>query len=1465
MANKKVQIQIEAVTKGFENSLKGVTKQLEDLKKINSDLANQSKAAFDQMASNSAAAHNKLQKAAFDQMATNSAVAHNKLQNQAKQTSSTFGDMFKALIAKEVLDRALSNIYSFFEEVKTVGVKGASDMEASMLKLNFAMAQTGEYSKEASQGMIEFAESLKLTTTADEDQVIKLLALAKSYGATNKQAQDMTKAAFDMNAQFNDMDMTTAVQQLGATLQGTSGRLGRLNGQVRDLTDTQLKAGAAIKFFMTGAASTELDTYAGRVKQTTRAHDDLFKGLGSIWVTSEAVRQVQLKNIGIYDNLTAAVKLHKDGIQILLMEGYLKIYSTIGKLNNYYKENQAAIKTTTLVIGILTTALLAYNTVMWLAVAANKAWLASILALGALTPVGWIVVGITAAVTAMAGAVYYAEQKWNALTNTLKVLGFYTKPVTEDLDQMTQASEKQIQSLQNLNPLLDNQTKAYKANKMGLEAWISATTKLPEPKNQKKVAPEESQDVKKAINETKNLIQQYQNLDDLLKRIKSPGTENEKLANTVAMYKGIAEALKLLNDLTAAGATDDQKKIATEKLKQVAIQSTTDLQIKSNEEKKKAEEDFDFKFKQIQDAATDYVLFTEDKQLQLIKRYLGEQLAWEQFYARKRAQAKLAVAGTPAEKALAQNEINTINWRINQSGLEAELDKSKTDLQDTKEAWRTQGIFDLLFGIKIDPRTVAQVKEDTKKHLQELSDMSYSDILSGDSLTTAGAGPAISNIGWIQSLTNAWDIASDVVTKFTDTGWVQTLQNTLINVWDSLADVWNFAKKIFDYGAMVFNVVYDSINLVYNSILSLYNGDIINAISAVASALGNAPKLLVESFGNFAKILDGILNIDFAVLLEKLPVYVKSIIDNLPSVATKLAEVFPKLADALITAAPQLATAIFSALGTLIPALFEKLPEIAKTLGDVFEKLVSSLAEILPGVLKSISDALPGIMQSLLKGIGTLVDAIPAMVQATLESLPDLISVFMKGLPDIIIRVFAALPKIVTAIIDAIPAIIEAFAANIAPIVEALIIGIADGAGDIVARLIDSLLIEGGLERIVKAILNAIPRIALALVNGVVKGITEGGDHIGEAISRGWKAAGDKLTETFNAWGKKIADGLDMGNVAETLTKWGYEISTAFQSMGISETLTKWGHEISTAFQSMGISETLTKWGHEISEAFTSLNISDTLTKWGHEISEAFTTKMSTADFGAKGLEMWNGFYNKAVEKWEMFAAAGQNIWGGFYNKVVENWEKFKAVGEKMWSGFWGKVTEYWDQFTTWGKNIGIGFWNYIVAVWENFTTWGKNIGIGFWNFIISIWKEFENLGKSIASGFKNAIGGKDGKAWYDPSGWFSATGGQVPSYLATGGHPGNPKGTDTVPAWLTPGEFVINRNSALANLALLKQINSSNGPISSVSNNSIERKLDQLISVIASDRTTFVNIDGREVARATRKATEQGLQNRRY
>lgn len=68
----------------------------------------------------------------------------------------------------------------------------------------------------------------------------------------------------------------------------------------------------------------------------------------------------------------------------------------------------------------------------------------------------------------------------------------------------------------------------------------------------------------------------------------------------------------------------------------------------------------------------------------------------------------------------------------------------------------------------------------------------------------------------------------------------------------------------------------------------------------------------------------------------------------------------------------------------------------------------------------------------------------------------------------------------------------------------------------------------------------------------------------------------------------------------------------------------------------------------------------------------------------------------------------------------------------------------------------------------------------------------------------------------------------------AMGGSIFSPRGTDTVPAMLTPGEYVVNRQSAAANSSLLRRINAAKGPLYLAGGGGVDtRKYDLLINSI--------------------------------
>lgn len=109
------------------------------------------------------------------------------------------------------------------------------------------------------------------------------------------------------------------------------------------------------------------------------------------------------------------------------------------------------------------------------------------------------------------------------------------------------------------------------------------------------------------------------------------------------------------------------------------------------------------------------------------------------------------------------------------------------------------------------------------------------------------------------------------------------------------------------------------------------------------------------------------------------------------------------------------------------------------------------------------------------------------------------------------------------------------------------------------------------------------------------------------------------------------------------------------------------------------------------------------------------------------------------------------------------------------------------------------------------------------------------------------------------------STGGVI--YRASGGdinfHPGEPKGTDDIPAWLTEGEFVVNARSTKKHRALLEQINrSKGGPVYAANGgimgfdgmkNGMMRAFDSLVSKMISQFSNYT------------KSIQQSFENKKW
>ena len=178
-----------------------------------------------------------------------------------------------------------------------------------------SLLATGESGKEAVQGVLDFADSIKEATGLSDDLAKQTFITAKSFGISTEQAKKLTAAAIDL-ASATGIDVETAVRQLGGTLDGSIGKIGNLGAEFRNLTEAQAKAGDAIDLVSQkfgGTAAKDLDTYEGSTNKLKNSYDDLLKAIGRTATESESAKAGFSGLATFIDNLTGKIEAFRKG------------------------------------------------------------------------------------------------------------------------------------------------------------------------------------------------------------------------------------------------------------------------------------------------------------------------------------------------------------------------------------------------------------------------------------------------------------------------------------------------------------------------------------------------------------------------------------------------------------------------------------------------------------------------------------------------------------------------------------------------------------------------------------------------------------------------------------------------------------------------------------------------------------------------------------------------------------------------------------------------------------------------------------------------------------------------------------------------------------------------------------------------------------------------------------------------
>lgn len=222
-----------------------------------------------------------------------------RLQKDGMAAANSIGSAFSSAIIPVTALVAAFQAFSKAKEFLNGAVSAAREADATLQRLNVALATTGRYSDDASKSFQDLATRLQDTTTVSDDAVIAAATLAVTYTKTNAEALKLTETSVNL-ASVTGQDVDSALQQLAGTLSGSAGRLQKLFPELQKFTEEQLRAGAAIDFFnsrFAGAAAAQVNTFDGRMKQLTNKFDDFLESVGRLVTQSPTVVAI-IKFIG---------------------------------------------------------------------------------------------------------------------------------------------------------------------------------------------------------------------------------------------------------------------------------------------------------------------------------------------------------------------------------------------------------------------------------------------------------------------------------------------------------------------------------------------------------------------------------------------------------------------------------------------------------------------------------------------------------------------------------------------------------------------------------------------------------------------------------------------------------------------------------------------------------------------------------------------------------------------------------------------------------------------------------------------------------------------------------------------------------------------------------------------------------------------------------------------------------------
>lgn len=171
-------------------------------------------------------------------------------------------------------------------------IKAAEDQEDSIAALNAALRANGNFIKEASDSLVEYADGLEKTTKFSSETVLQNVALLQSLGNFTKDGLIAANdAALNLATTFR-IDLDTAARLVAKASEGNLEAFKKQNiafQQGKDRAETFANALRAVQQATGGSAAAAGGTFAGVTTQAAAGFENVLKAIGNIIIQNPAV------------------------------------------------------------------------------------------------------------------------------------------------------------------------------------------------------------------------------------------------------------------------------------------------------------------------------------------------------------------------------------------------------------------------------------------------------------------------------------------------------------------------------------------------------------------------------------------------------------------------------------------------------------------------------------------------------------------------------------------------------------------------------------------------------------------------------------------------------------------------------------------------------------------------------------------------------------------------------------------------------------------------------------------------------------------------------------------------------------------------------------------------------------------------------------------------------------------------